>query len=250
MKKNYLTILACLLLAIPALAQDDATTEKKDESQIAQMSDEEKARNQELQTTAHAIQETFGYYRQAIADQDSSEVATMVTQETVDYFKELQELALYATPDELEKKGLTDRMQVVVLRHRVPMSTLQKKDHVELLKFCVETGLLGKSIAAVEIGEIRLKENEAEAQTVLNGQPLPVVLRFAKEGETWKVDMLSILSAGNEMLRGVAEERGLTEDDLILQMVTKGSGMDVPKDIWQPPLTRDGASAVKASSDS
>ena len=235
MKKTFLTIFACLFFAVPALAQ---TTAAMDETQSEEQAEK---RKQELQKTAHAIQETFGQYRQAIADQKPDEIPNLVTQSTLDYFSELLDLALYATPSELEQRGLTDRMQVVVLRHRVPMSTLQSKASVDLLKFCVETGLLGKSVAAVEIGEIRLNGDEAEAQTVLNGQPLSVVLRFAREDDTWKIDMLSILSAGNEVLRSVAEERGLTEDDLILQMVTRGSGMDVPKDIWQPPLTRDDA---------
>jgi hypothetical protein len=223
MPRNALLFTLSLLLLSPAalLAQDEAPPKR------------------DLPATAQSIQTTFGLYRQAVADQKGADAVALVNQETLDYFGVLQDLALYGTPQEVEGRSITDRMQVVALRHRVPLSTLEEVSPEGLLAFCVETGLLGKSISAVEISEIRLDGNAAKANTVINGQPLPVVLRFTEEDGGWKIDLRPILEAGNDALREVAEKQGVTADDLILQLVSKGSGVEVTKEIWQPLLSRD-----------
>lgn len=234
--------LLSMLLCLPLTAMAEEPTMAQDEAAA-----EETAPKRDLTQVATAIQETFGKYQHALVDLEGETVVELVTENTIEYFDEIQELALYGTFNEVENRSLTDRMQIVTLRHRVPVSTLQKKSPSELLAYCVETGLFGKGAAALEIGEIRLQDgNAAVASTLMNGQPLPVQPRFVEEEGVWKLDMVSIISAADDALRAMAEQKAITQDDLILSMVSRSSGMDVGSEIWQPLLTRDGEGAAEA----
>lgn len=188
------------------------------------------------------VQTAFGAYKAAILEDNGEAAASLVTENTIEYFESTKELALYGTPEELQERSLTDRMQIVFFRHRIPLEKLQELSGREIFIYAVDRGWVGKnSVSPISLGELTLDGERAEAPAQVNGQPVPFDLHFAKEGDAWKLDLVPLLAVGDSAFHQVAEQRGLTGDELILQLLTSVSGEEVTDGIWQPPLTRQGS---------
>ena len=187
-----------------------------------------------------AIQTTFGAYKAAILEDQGEAAAKLVTQNTLDYFREAKELALYGTASELQERTLTDRMQIAYFRHRIPLETLQELSAAEIFQYAVDRGWVGKnSVTPISLGDLEVEDGRAQAQALVNGQPVPFHLYFAKESDSWKLDLVPLLGVGDSAFHQLAEQRGITGDDLILQLLSAVSGVEVGKDIWDPPLSRE-----------
>ncbi len=189
------------------------------------------------------IQAVFAAYKTAILADQGEAAVKLVTQNTIDYFREAKELALYGSMTELQQRSLTDRMQIAYFRHRIPLDKLQELTPEGIFQYAVERGWIGKnSVAPVSLGDPEVTDGRAKAQALVNGEAVPFHLHFAKEGDFWKLDLVPLLAIGNDAFHQMAEQRGITGDDLILQLLSAASGTEVSKDIWQPLLSREGDS--------
>ena len=57
---------------------------------------------------------------------------------------------------------------------------------------------------------------------------------FRKEGDRWKLDLTSIMSVGDQALKALIRESGLSEDEFIASILESVSGTKVTGKVWQP----------------
>ncbi|MCH9649901.1 MAG: hypothetical protein K0U98_16805 [Deltaproteobacteria bacterium] len=197
------------------------------------------AQAQDAIQTGLDIQEAFRAYQTAVLEDQGSDAAKLVSQGTIAYFEDAREMALYGTLDELESRTFTDRLQIVLLRHRVPLKKLETFSPEEIFAFAVDNGWVGKrSIGTLDVGTVRLEGGAAMGQALRETQPTDLELRFVYEEENWKLDLLPLLAVGNERFSQLAEQQQLTGEELILGIIGNVTGSEVSRSIFDPPLTR------------
>ncbi len=189
--------------------------------------------------TGLEVQETFRAFKTAILEDDGEAATKLVSQGTIEYFATAQDLALYGTPESREKRSLTDRLQITLLRHRVPLSQLRSLSPEGLFAHAVEHGWVTKrSIGPMDVGVVRLEDGAALAKAAVNAQPSELDLRFVFEQKSWKLDLLPMLAVGDEKFSALAEQQQLTGEQLILGILGRVTGSEVSSAIFQPPLSR------------
>ncbi|CAM3026769.1 hypothetical protein SAXI111661_14905 [Saccharomonospora xinjiangensis] len=185
-----------------------------------------------------AIRDTFERYRTALREQDGESVTSLVTAGTLDYYGELAGLTATGGPEEIGARGMTDRMNVAMLRHRLGAGKAEGMDGKALLIFAAKGGLVDKSaVEDFSLGEITVRGDTAVAAVSpshRDGPQLPP-RTFARESGQWRVDLLPMIENTDKTLAQLAEKYKLTEDEVIFKLVSAATGKQVGQSIFARP---------------
>ena len=123
---------------------------------------------------------------------------------------------------------------VIRLRHELGAKKLRKLDGRSLLVHGINKGWVGKGGAGrVQLGAIKVKGKMATAEPK-GAPPGAVVFGFVKEKGRWRLDLVSLLAASNQAMKGLIARMKRSEDEFILKTVEMVSGKKVPASIWKP----------------
>jgi len=93
--------------------------------------------------------------------------------------------------------------------------------------------MVGKnSVARNEIGTIKRKENKAEAQLVVQGNPTPVSFAFYKENKEWKLDLTSIFPITEKAFQQLIDSSDQSENEFLLNLLMLSTQEAPTQDIW------------------
>jgi hypothetical protein len=166
-----------------------------------------------------------------------------VTDHTTNWVAFCGSMAL-TSPEEVVRGGRTiTKLQILQMRHRLSTSELRRLDGSQLLATAIENEWAGFRSADVTLGEIWVDADKgtAEAEMIANGVALPPDqnLRFRWEQGTWKFDLAHYLvDVAEPTIQNLLRKPGLSEDDAILDLLTRTSGRPVSQDIWKPAESR------------
>jgi hypothetical protein len=185
------------------------------------------------------VRQAFNSYKEAVLAGKGAAAADVLTAGSLDYFAQMRDLALYATEQELKAGSITDLMQALTFRHRIPVDQLQTLSGRDLVILALERGWIGKaSVARADIGDVSVNAGSATAVVLKQGRPTSASFRFSKEKESWKLDLIAMLRMAESALQTGAKAQGASTDQFVLSMLEMVSGKPVGPDIWKPPLTR------------
>jgi len=186
-----------------------------------------------------AVARGFAVYKSALMRRDGARAAAAISANSLAYYDRIRELALSAPRNELEALEGTERMLVLGMRHQAPRELLETATPAELVAYAVDSGLVSDtSVATTELGEITIQGDRARAWIVIDGQPTRGVLQFAREQAAWKFDLEFAMQASSGLVAALAEQLGLPENQVIFELLARGSGRPVGPEIWVPPRTR------------
>jgi hypothetical protein len=182
------------------------------------------------------VRATFESYVQALRSRDGTAAAALVSSETIDYYGELAALAGTGGPEEIRARSLVDRLTIALLRALRPPAELATLDGRELFVYGVEAGLIDEStVAANDIGAVRVDGDRAYATLVVSGQETPVDYEFARSGDEWLLDFVPVLERADAGLREIAMQAGQSEDEFIFTAVETVTGRPVDASIFARP---------------
>ena len=185
---------------------------------------------------AQAVRAAFEAYRRALMDEDGDAAADRVTAETLEDFQQYRDWALTAREGGVRALSLSERMQVLLLRHRIQPEALERMDGRAAFVHAVDHGWVGKSgVVRIELHDITLRGARAMAVVGVDGTPSSERMHFRKQGGRWRVHLGPVMEAADRVLEQLAAQRGMTEDEFIFWMVTTLSGEPVTEAIWDPP---------------
>lgn len=168
---------------------------------------------------------------------DGARAASAVSSNSLAYYDRMRKLALSATKSELDELEGTERMLVLALRHQAPLDLLESGTPADLLAYAVNAALIIDTGAAeTELGEVTIHGDLARGWLVVDGEPRYDVLQFALEDDGWKIDLEFAMRSSAGLIAASARRSKMSENDLIFELLSRGSGKPVGPDIWKPPL--------------
>jgi hypothetical protein len=186
-----------------------------------------------------AIRDAFVGYKTAILAGDGKAAVQHVSQSTIDYFADMQKLALYGTAAEVRAQSPVNQLQILSFRHRLELQQLQDMTPVELFAYGVDKGWIGKStVVTLEPGSVDVSGNVGTIEVLQSGTPVGPRFRLYREGGEWRLDLVPILGLGNAAMKILAQRQGVSEEFMILSLLESVSGRKVPPTIWDPPRPR------------
>lgn len=185
--------------------------------------------------SAAAVQRGFAIYKSALVRHDGARAAATVSGNSLAYYDRMRQLALSAPKDELEQLEGTERMLVLGMRHQASRDLLEAATPAELVAYAVSSGLVSDlSVATTELGPVSIQGERARAWVVVDGQPTRSVLQFVLEDAVWKFDLEFAMEASSGLIAALSEQLGVSENDVIFELLARGSGLAVGPEIWVP----------------
>ena len=184
---------------------------------------------------ATAVARSFKAYKSALERRDGSAAASMVSGNSLAYYDHMRELALTAQRQHLLVLEGTERMLVLSLRHSAPLELLKTASPAELLAYAVDEGLVSDTgIAKTELGEVTLQGDRARCWIVIDGEPTRGVMQFVLEEAVWKFDLEFAMRTSEGLIAALAVQSGMSEDAVILQLLSQAEGWPIDPGIWDP----------------
>jgi ABC-type oligopeptide transport system substrate-binding subunit len=217
-----LAIIALLLFSLTACKQERVAsggdTSSKEENAIQGVSD------------------CFAAYKGAILAQKGEVAVEHLSQGTIDEFQNYVNLALTADREELEALSVINRMQVILMRHRIPLDTLRGLNGRSAIVYAVDRDWIGKNaVIRTELGEVSTHDDRATAEVIIGGQKAPTRFQFRRENGTWRFDLLTVLMDGNTAMKRAAEQAGMDENEFLFNLTESVTGKKIDESIWTPP---------------
>jgi hypothetical protein len=166
---------------------------------------------------AEQVQATFEAYRNAVAADEGAAAAEWVTEGTLRHAAELRDLALYATRDELESEPVGSEMHVLMFRLHANAEELQAMDGRDAFAFGVDGGLISNLWKAED--ELRDLQIEGSGPALVAHRfrgpyKLEPPLRFVREADRWKLDVMPEFESLSAVTEDNAEEMNVPPRDL------------------------------------
>lgn len=216
-----ITVLAVLLLSLPACEQEQAGSG-------AEVSSTE-------ESAAREVAGCFAAYKDAILSQQGEAAVDRLSRNTVDEFENYVGMALGAEREELEALSLINRMQVILMRHRIPLETLRELTGRSAVVYAVDRDWIGKDeVIRTELGEVSIHGDRATAEVIIGGQVAPNRFQFRREYGSWRFDLLPLLRDGNTAMKYAAQQAGMDEDEFLFLLLESVTGERVDDSIWTP----------------
>ena len=188
---------------------------------------------------AAAVERTFAEYKAALKQRDGVRAAAAVSSNSFRYYDRMRKLALSAPRDELALLEGTERMLVLALRQQAPLELLENGTAEELVAYAITTqAITDTSVARTELGEIRTEGDFARGWVIVDGNPTQGILQFVREGARWKFDLEFAMKSSAGLIAAIAQQSGVSEDEVILKLLEQGAQQPVGPEIWRPPVPK------------
>ena len=182
-----------------------------------------------------AVERSFAAYKSALERRDGALAASAVSSNSLSYYDRMRKLALSASKRDLEALEGTERMLVLALRYQAPLALLTSGKPEDLVAYAVDAAMVSDTgIVETELGEVTIRGDLARCWIIVDGKPTRGVLQFALEGGRWKFDLEFAMRSSAGWISALALESGMSEDDVIFELLAGGSKKPIGPDIWQP----------------
>ena len=186
-----------------------------------------------------AVRSAFAAYKIAISNGHGEETAALLTASTVAHYDELRELALYGTRDALAPLSSMDLLNVLMLRHQIPVAQLRKfASGRPLIANLIDRGWIGSGeVESLTIVAIRINGDDAIVDLKT---PTEATLdyRFHRESKAWKMDLARVIQFGSAQWDAEAKRAGSSIEDYLIQRLSAGEYGVVDASIWNPPMIK------------
>lgn len=182
------------------------------------------------------VRKAFDGYKYAVLNELGEDASQLVTQSTIDYFGEMQQLALHGSGTDVRAQSIVNQMQILTFRHRMHAEQLKLMSPRKVFVYAVDQGWVGKNgVVTLDSGPVSVSGDIATIDIFKNGIPTGLKFRLQREAGSWKLDLMPILALGNQAFKLIAKQQRISEEYLVLSLLESVSGQRVPDSIWNPP---------------
>ncbi len=150
-------------------------------------------------------------------------------------YQEYRDYAVSGNEETLKNLSMINRMQVLLLRHRIEPDSLKAMDGKSVFSYAVNNQWIGKdAVVRAELRDIASNGARGTAKVTVDGQPTTEVFHFMKENNEWRFDLAPTIKKTDQALQMAVRNQGVSENEFIFSILTSLSGRKVTDDIWQP----------------
>jgi len=179
------------------------------------------------------VRALFARYRAVASAGDGAGAAALVDGSTVAYYQAALVRARTASRADLAGLPLIDRLVVLSIRHRIASEVLVGLDGRSLVAAGVAGGWIGsQGTAHMELGEVILNGDIAEAPVLVDGRPAEFSFRFRREPLGWRLDLNSVHPATEQALAAAIAESRMPADSFMVAALAQATGRPVGVEVW------------------
>ena len=182
-----------------------------------------------------AVAQCFETYKAALLSKDGEIAAAQVTQGTIDAYQNYVDLAVSGTREEVQKLPFINRLQVIMMRHCIPLDTLKSLDGSSAIVYAIDQEWIGKEeVKNTKLSDVTISGDRATAPVYVSGLKAGLY-KFGRDDDGWKLDLVALMEDANGPLSQMLLQTGETEDGFIFQVAEEASGEEIDrKTIWKP----------------
>jgi hypothetical protein len=190
---------------------------------------------------AERVRAAFAAYVGAIKDHRGAAAADLVIPSTLAFYQDVKNLALHGTPQDVHALPLTQRAAVLSARHRLDAARLAAMSPRELMVWGAMQITAVNDAMTADTPDVA--GGRAWAALRVNGVPSGLRIQFFREGDAWRLDLVSLLGSAGCRVETELRARGMTSAQLdasLLHQLEVETGRAPSPDIWLP-LVRTGS---------
>lgn len=183
------------------------------------------------------IKKCFAKYKSAILTKDGKSGVECVDSATINFYSATLNKIIDFDSLQIENESAIDKYTILKVRQNFPEDSIMQMDGKSLLQSLMSKGLAGNSnIAKYELGNIKIDNDSAIAEKIIEGKRTSFTLRFNKEKSIWKISIFSPreYETYNWGIKLAISKSKLSEDNYILNYIETTSVSKLKIDIWHP----------------
>jgi hypothetical protein len=182
-----------------------------------------------------AVRAAFDSYTKAALAKNGIAAEDLLAETIGGYYETARKMALTGSTEQVAALPLAQRLTVYVLRGKMDAAMLRGSTSADVVRAAFDLGLISENgVSKLALGEVAVDGGTASAAMTSNGKVGPYKMRFLKENGRWKVDLLPMLTMADETFAGLAEQQGVTPDELIDQLLVSMFGQEKALVVQQP----------------
>ncbi len=181
------------------------------------------------------VRAAFENYRAAILAQDADAAYALIDGTTRDYYRELLQVVLFASPEDMAGLMIMVKLAVVQSRRDIPREQLREFDAEAYFKHSVAHGWFSKdTMRRLALVAIEVDGDRASSSVERDGRVVRSGYAFNREAGEWKINLMPALIAGEWAMQQIVAASGKAEDDFIFDLVEAHSGTRPDASVWEP----------------
>lgn len=183
-----------------------------------------------------AVRAVFAGYKAAVLARKGDRAADHVTTGTLREYARYRDLALTASRTQLEALPMSERLQVLIIRARVPATALRTMDGRDVFAYAVDRGWIGREgVERSELGTLQVDGDTAAARLKIGRTELPVDFEFEREATGWRFNLIPLTLMSEDVFRQLARQKGVGENEMVMTLLRDLMETPVDDRIWDAP---------------
>ncbi|MEM8585044.1 MAG: hypothetical protein AAGF87_12275 [Bacteroidota bacterium] len=185
---------------------------------------------------AEEVRADFNRYRTATFEDRGADAIKYLDERVFDYYELMLGHARRSDSATVAGLELADQLVVLAIRHRATPEQVMGFTDSTCLIFALDEGMIDKEGAAnIQIDDVRIDGDFAEATVSSRGEQLPVQFHFYRTDGVWKFDLTQLFPLANEVMTAIVEDSGMEAGELMIMLIGMASGKTVDESsIWMP----------------
>ena len=155
---------------------------------------------------------------------------------TLREYARYRDLALTASRMQLEALPMSERLQVLIIRARVPSTALRTMDGRDVFAYAVDRGWIGREgVERSELGTLQVDGDTAAARLKIGRTELPVDFEFEREATGWRFNLIPLTLMSEDVFRQLARQKGVGENEMVMTLLRDLMETPVDDRIWDAP---------------
>ncbi len=181
------------------------------------------------------VRSSWERYRTAILAQDADAAYALIDRTTREYYRELLQVVLFASPEDMAGLMIMVKLAVVQSRREIPREQLLDFDAEAYFKHSVGRGWFSRdTMRRLTLVAIEVDGDRARSSVERDGRVVRSGYEFNREDGAWKINLMPALIAGEWAMQQIVTASGKAEDDFIFDLVEAHSGTRPDASIWEP----------------
>lgn len=183
----------------------------------------------------HQIRSIFDKFKSSLIKNNGSNSYEFIDKNSKDYLDSIIYWAHTADYDMIHEKKYIDKYFILSLRSQVEKEKIVQLKPENLIATLIQYNILEFQLFFyINLGNISIKKNHANAKLMVNGQLVKDEYKFILEDKNWRIDLLQVFKIENTQKTKNEKKKNYLEVDAIIEFIEQKFETKIDKNIFDP----------------